>query len=41
MRNVIAWLAMMVGMVSLLSVLQAHEPDKALAVNPLLAFHVK
>ena len=40
MRNVIAWTAMVLGIVSLLTVLQTGEPHKAIAVNPLFALHV-
>jgi len=39
MRNVIAWLAMMLGIVSLITVLEAGEPHKVIAVNPTLAMH--
>jgi hypothetical protein len=40
MRNVIAWLAMMLGILSLVTVLQSGEPPKAIAVNPTLALHL-
>lgn len=39
MRNVIAWLAMMLGIVSLVTVLESGEPHRAIAVNPTLAMH--
>ena len=41
MRNLIAWLAMALGIVSLMTVLQAGEPDRAIGVNPLIAMHLR
>jgi hypothetical protein len=40
MRNVIAWTAMMLGIVSLITVLKAGEPAKPITVNPTLAMHL-
>jgi hypothetical protein len=40
MRNVIAWMAMLLGIVSLVTVLHAGDPNKALAVNPMFALHL-
>jgi hypothetical protein len=40
MRNVIAWSAMMLGIVSLITVLVSGEPHRAIAVNPTLALHI-
>jgi len=40
MRNVIAWVAMLLGIISLLTVLEAGEPHKVINVNPTLALHI-
>jgi hypothetical protein len=33
----IAWMAMVIGVLSLVSVLQQETPEKQLSVNPLIA----
>ena len=40
MRNLIATAAMILGIVSLVTVLHAGEPHKAIAVNPMFALHI-
>jgi hypothetical protein len=41
MRDLIAWTAMVLGILSLVTVLKAAEPQKPIAVNPMLAMHLK
>ncbi len=37
MKNVIAWVAMIIGVLSIVTVLQQDTPEKMLSVNPMLA----
>jgi hypothetical protein len=41
MKSAIAWLAMIVGVFSLLTVMEADEPEQAVRVNPTIALQFK
>lgn len=41
MKNMIAWMAMLFGILSIVTVLEADEPEKPVRVNPTIALQFK